>query len=149
MTVPGSPRSPVILVLEPDPDLSSALFAELQLRCRRTEQTSGTELSSLPGHRKIASTTCRSVPRNQVMSLLETAEVAGIVLDLQRQARDALILLRLLQQRTRVPPLIAVGDESAMSIIGVLLEAGCTALLTEKPVDIQLADWYERVVTQN
>jgi CheY-like chemotaxis protein len=83
------------------------------------------------------------------MSLLETAEVAGIVLDLQRQSRDALILLRQLQQRTRVPPMIAVGDESATSVIGVLLEAGCTALLTEKPVDIQLADWYERVAGVN
>lgn len=149
MTVPGSSRSPVILVLEPEPDLSSALFAELQLRWRHTEQTLSTEPNWLPVHRKLASTTCRSVPRTQVLYLLETAEVAAVVLDLQRQSRDALILLRQLQQRTRVPPMIAVGDESAMSIIGVLLEAGCTALLTDKPVDIQLVDWYERVAGVN
>lgn len=135
-----------ILFLEPSPELAPAVCAELSLRDRRARIMGDRRTTRMGADQQSEIPECLSVNGMQLADFLKSDCPLGIVLDLIRLPRESLIALRQLQSLSAMPPVMAVGDSEATTLISVLLEAGCSMLVTERPFDLQIADWCERVL---
>lgn len=136
---------PLVLFLEPQPDLSAAVAREL---ASRAVHASASGLSApanlLPG--TACSAVCESVSTGQqVLRRVSSPEVIGLVLDLRAVAREALSLLRQLLACSQRPEVLAVGDAQHLELLPLLLEAGCGAVVTQLPWDLPVADWIQRL----
>ncbi len=136
------PSDKIILVLEPGTEISSALTAELRESGWNDQRpAAGASVSGRPEGVRV-----ESVQNSQTVLLqLHQRAVVGLILDLNHFGRESLALLRQLQHCHPRPETIAAGSDRHCELIAVLLEAGCTALLTELPFDIRLACWVRRL----
>lgn len=153
----------LLLVLEPQPELSAAVAAELRSAVSAdnrqmlpltpspihfasagtglSERRPGTHSSCHPDMEiESVSTTQRAMQR------MQNVPVAGVVLDLNHLARESLVLLRHMQLLARRPEILAVGSEPHYELMALLLDAGCSTLLTQLPYDIPTAVWVRRVM---
>lgn len=127
------------LFLASDSALAGAVAAELRGRHSRHGKSDSFELP--------LQTVCRPVVSTKVaISEIATGRVLGLILDLRSRSRESMGLLRQLLREPMRPAVIAVGDDSHRELTGLLLEAGCTALLVAEPFDLPLADWCQRVI---
>lgn len=131
------------LFLASDSALAGAVAAELRGRQNRSPSRRGRCAPLvLP-----LQTVCRPVVSTKVaISEIAAGRVLGLILDLRSHSRESLGLLRQLLRESLRPAVIAVGDESHREMTGLLLEAGCTALLVAEPFDLPIADWCQRVI---
>ena len=148
---PGASEERLLLVFEKQVELSAAVGRELRDRQPRAEQQAvvdyRTHVGRRPTERSDATICCQSAGSvQQILHLVESDRVTGLILDLRQLERESLVLLRHLQTVAACPSLIATGHVSHEELLAVLLEAGCSALLTELPCDRQLADWVERLM---
>ncbi len=130
---------PSIVVMESAADVAAGLAMELASRHTRC-LNSGEERVEYRLH-------CLSAASvSDVLEILHRDQVIAVILDLNSRAREALVLLQRLPSVGAAPPVIAIGTSDHHLLTGVLLEAGCTALLTALPYDTTLADWVSRVM---
>lgn len=160
-------RSLTLLVVEETPHLAPSISLELQHRVSSflTEERSPSRIgrsqrfsgSGYPDdsadmqreavvRRELQQTVCRSVEPRDLSRSLQEHEVSAVILDLRRYPRESLVILRKLLSHHSPPQIAATGPRDMTEILSVLLEAGCTHLQTDYPMDIPLAQWYERVV---
>lgn len=137
-----------ILFLEPSPELAPAVCAELSLRVRQVRIQGECRTTGTGAVQRLEIPECLSVNGMQLTEFLKSDCPLGIVLDLISLPRESLTTLRQLQSLSAKPYVMAVGDSEAVTLISVLLEAGCSQLVTERPFDLQIADWCERVLSR-
>lgn len=129
---------PSVVVLERASDVAAVLAMELAARELRPASS-----SAEPAERRLQCQSADSVA--DVMHLLARNQVIAVVVDLNSRVREALVLLQRLQSVAVAPPTVAIGTPDQQELTGVLLEAGCSALITVLPYDRSLADWISRV----
>ncbi|MFO0426866.1 MAG: hypothetical protein ACK526_09910 [Planctomyces sp.] len=160
-------RSLTLLVVEETPHLAPAISLELRHRVSSllNEERSGSPTGRsrrLPDfdfpdnstdiqreavvRRELLQTVCRNVEPKDFSTSLKEHEVSAVILDLRRYPRESLVILRKLLSHHSPPQIAATGPTEMNEILSVLMEAGCSHLQTDYPMDIPLAQWYERVV---
>ncbi len=160
-------RSLSLLVVEETPHLAPSISLELRHRVssflteeRSPSRTGRSQRFSDSGspedsadmqreavvRRELRQTVCRSVEPKDFSRSLQKYEVSAVILDLRRYPRESLVILRKLLSHHSAPQIAATGPREMNEILSVLMEAGCSHLQTDYPMDIPLAQWYERVV---
>ncbi len=131
----------VVIVLESGTELSCCLGTELHLRREQCQLRGEPCPMQLPE--------CASVSTvARAMQLIEHRSVDALVLNLESHCRESLVLLR---QKLKVAvsgPVAAVGNVPHSELRGILLEAGCSLLVTDLPADVPVANWLWKVLQQ-
>ena len=129
------------VVLERDTRWSSAVAAEFRAAGnavltaeRRPGVFADIGFVSVPGSR-------------QIVARLKSSSVLGIIAVLNDVERETLVLLgRLARLSQPVPPVLMLGDRHHRGLVPVLHEAGASAVLIDRPADVQVAEWCHQVV---
>ncbi|MBL8814643.1 MAG: hypothetical protein JNL58_01340 [Planctomyces sp.] len=129
----------VVIVLESGTELSCCLGTELHLRQKQCEVRGESCPVQLPE--------CVSVSTvARAMQLIENRSVDALVLNLESHCRESLVLMRQKLKVTVSGPVAAVGNVSHSELRGILLEAGCSLLVTDLPADVPVANWLWKVL---
>ncbi|MCA9034831.1 MAG: hypothetical protein KDA91_06875 [Planctomycetaceae bacterium] len=122
-------RDQSVLVVETGTEFSGALSLQIQ--------------SSGQLNLAIRCTSCHSL--RDVREQLNMASVCGVVFDLVSRAAESLTVLRFLSGQMSVPS-IAIGHSEHAELLPVLLEAGCSTLLTTSPFERDVEQFLRRAL---
>lgn len=131
----------VVVVLESGTELSCCLSAELHRRQDHCQIHGDPCFGQIPE--------CVSVSTvAQALRLIEHRSTHALVLSLESHCRESLVLLRQMLKIAVPIPVAAVGNQIHRELRGILLEAGCSLLVTDLPADVPTADWLWRIQEQ-
>lgn len=83
---------------------------------------------------------------SQLVAVTNVHQVVCVVLDCRRLAAEPLVALRLLSRAAIQLPMIAVADADYVEVAPLLMEFGCSTILTQLPVEEAICRFVSKAV---